>query len=531
MLLLYHAVIHTLHPSQSVTSAVAIDHGRVIAIGSDSELITEFGSRAECLDMQGRTILPGLTDAHLHLEHYALGLQRIDCETDSRAECIRRVAVRAENVPPGDWIRGHGWNQNTWPEGFGSAADLDAVTPRHPVYLTAKSLHAAWANSAALRLAGIDSHTPDPEGGQIARDARGVPTGILLESAMSLVDRVLPAPDAAGVAQAIRLAQPRLWQAGLTGVHDYDGARCFSALQLLEQESELHLRVVKSIPLDNLERALQLGLRSGFGSDQLRIGSVKLFADGALGPQTAAMLQPYEGSLANTGMLLLDSEQIYEAGRQAASGGLSLAIHAIGDRANHEVLNAYAHLRQFEREQQLPPLRHRIEHVQVLHPQDLLRLSHLSVIASVQPIHATSDMYIADRFWGARSAGAYPFFSLLESGAILAFGSDAPVESPNPFLGIHAAVTRRRPDGSPGSDGWYPEQRLTFAAALTGYTTGPAYAAGWEKQLGRIAPGFYADLIVLPKSPFDIPPQELHRVSPMATMVAGEWVWKAEEWV
>jgi predicted amidohydrolase YtcJ len=241
------------------------------------------------------------------------------------------------------------------------------------------------------------------------------------------------------------------------------------------------------------------------------------------------MLQPYEGSSTNTGMLLLDNEQIFEAGRQAATGGLSLAIHAIGDRANHEVLLAYAHLREYEQQQGLPALRHRIEHVQVLHPQDYNRLAELGVIASVQPIHATSDMHIADRFWGSRSAGAYPFRTLLESGANLAFGSDAPVESPNPFWGLHAAVTRRRSDGAPGPEGWYPAQRLALENALHGYTIGSAFAAGRENELGRLAPGFLADLIVLPVSPFDLPPQDLHSITPSATMFAGEWVWKAKD--
>jgi predicted amidohydrolase YtcJ len=529
MHLLINAEIHTLNPSRPIVSAVAIEQGRFVALGSDSELLLAFGSRAVYEDMEGRTLWPGLTDAHFHLEMYALGLQRIDCETTTRDECVRRVAVRAQTTPPGQWILGHGWNHNVWLEGFGTIADLDAAAPNHPVFLTAKSVHSAWVNSAALRMAGITSSTPDPEGGKLIRDSRGNPTGILLENAIGLVERIIPAPGVAEVSRAIQEALPRLWKMGLTGLHDCDGSRCFSALQILDQQSKLQFRVVKNIPLEHVERAVKLGLRSGFGSDHLRIGSIKLFADGALGPQTAAMLQPYEGDPTNTGMLLLDSEQVLEFGQQAATSGLSLAIHAIGDRANHEILNAYAQLRAFEHQAQLPALRHRIEHVQVLHPHDFFRLAELNVIASVQPIHATSDMLIADRFLGTRSAGAYPFRTLLESGAHLAFGSDAPVESPNPFWGIHAAVTRRRADGTPGVDGWYSEQRLPIDAALRGYTTGPAYAAGWENQLGRISPGFFADLIVLPESPFNLPPQELHRVSPLATMVGGEWVWKAEK--
>jgi predicted amidohydrolase YtcJ len=269
-------------------------------------------------------------------------------------------------------------------------------------------------------------------------------------------------------------------------------------------------------------------LRSGFGDDFLRIGSVKLFSDGALGPRTAAMLQPYEGEAGYTGMLLLDAEEIFERGREAVKTGLSLAIHAIGDRANHEVLNAYAQLRAFERENGLPELRHRIEHVQVLHADDVARLAGLGVIASMQPIHATSDMRIADRHWGQRADLAYAWRTLLQNGAMLAFGSDAPVESPNPFWGLHAAVTRRRRDGTPGPLGWHPEQRLGLEEALRAFTLGPAFAAGLEARRGRLAAGYDADLIVLERDPFQAPPDELYTLLPGATMVAGEWVWQGE---
>ena len=270
----------------------------------------------------------------------------MDCETSTQAECLRRIAERISVTRPGEWLRGHGWNQNIWPEGFGSITELDQVAPHIPVYLTAKSLHAAWVNSAALRLAGIDEHTPDPQDGIIVRDAHGAPTGILLESAMQLVEKAIPTPGQSAITQAIANAQKKLWTLGITGVHDFDRDECFSALQILDQAGQLRLRVVKSIPLDLLPHAAALGLRTGFGSHFLRIGSVKLFSDGALGPHTASMLQPYEGDPDNSGILFLDSEQVYEHGQMAVSAGISMAIHAIGDRANHEVLNAYAHLRQ-----------------------------------------------------------------------------------------------------------------------------------------------------------------------------------------
>ena len=528
MLVLYNARIYTQDPHCPSCTAIAIENGRVLLSGSDNDVLSQAGAKAKKQDMHGQTIWPGLTDAHIHLQHYAGALQMVDCETPTQAECLRRVADRAKQTPRGGWVRGHGWNQNDWPEGFGSVQELDAAAPDHPVYLTAKSLHAAWANSAALRAAGITAATPNPQGGIIGRFVDGSPNGLLFESAMGLVDGVFPSPAVDELAQALDTAQQNLWHVGITGVHDYDRSECFAALQTLHQQGRLRLRVVKSIPLDDLPHAAALGLRSGFGNEMLRIGPVKLFADGALGPQTAAMLQPYEGQKDNTGVLLLDNEQIFEYGQQATANGFNMAIHAIGDRANHEVLLAYEQLRRYEKEHGLPARRHRIEHVQLLHPNDYSRLAALDVIGSVQPIHATSDMYASDRHWGRRSEGAYAFRTLLENGTALCFGSDAPVELPNPFLGLHAAVTRQRADGSPTADGWYPQQRLTLAEALQGFTTGPAFASGQESQLGRLAPGFLADLIVLNENPFALPAEKLYQIRPSATMVGGEWVWQGE---
>jgi predicted amidohydrolase YtcJ len=528
---LYNARIYTLHPTHPTASALAIRDGRIAAIGDEDDIPPELKRRP--LNLGGCTVLPGLTDAHIHLEHYALGLQKVDCETATRQECLARVAERARRTPPGEWILGHGWNQNLWPEGFGTAVDLDAVAPDHPVYLTAKSLHAAWANTAALRRANLSAATPDPAGGRFGRDAAGNLNGILFESAMEAVSAAIPAPTEEQVAEAISQAQKALWRMGVTGAHDFDRRRCFAALQILRQRGELRLRVLKSIPLEDLPHAAALGLRSGLGDDWLRIGGVKLFADGALGPQTAAMLQPYAGDPQNRGMLLMDAEEIFEHGRQALENGLPLAVHAIGDRANHEVLDAIRQLRHLEQELRQAsaaparPLRHRIEHVQVIHPDDTARLAQLGVVASMQPIHATSDMLMADRYWGERAALSYAWKTQLEHGARLAFGSDAPVESPNPFWGLHAAVTRRRQDGSPGPRGWYPEQRLSLEQALHGYTTGAAYVAGWEDRLGRLAPGYLADLIVLERDPFECPPDELYTLRPSGTMIGGEWVYQA----
>ena len=526
MLVLFNGNIYTQFEPLGKVSALAIHGGKIFAAGSTADLLPLATSASEKVDLAGQTVWPGLIDAHLHLEHYARALQMVDCETASKAECLARVAEKARALPKGAWILGHGWNQNLWAEGFGSAADLDAISAEHPIYLTAKSLHAAWANTTALRIAGVQEDSPDPEGGAFQRDAKGRLTGILLESAMEVVGSARPALASAELARLLELALPSLWRAGLTGVHDFDQRTCFIALQELRQAGKLKLRVNKSIPVELLGSAAEIGLRSGFGDDLLWIGGTKLFADGALGPQTAAMLKPYEHSDA-TGTLLLDREQVFETGQQAAAAGLGLAVHAIGDRANHEVLAGLEQLRAYERENHLPARRHRIEHVQLLHPQDYQTLARLDVIASVQPIHATSDMEIADRHWGSRSEGAYAFKTLLNNGTRLAFGSDAPVEIPNPFLGLHAAVTRRRPDGTPDEAGWYPGQRLTLAEALSAYTDGAAFAAGKESVQGRLLPGYLADLVLLEVDPFTLPPQELHAVQPRATMVAGEWVFQA----
>jgi len=528
--LLTNANIYTLDPARPRAAAMAIQDGRVIATGSQHALEAEFPD-VKKINLAGQTILPGLTDAHMHLQHYALGLKMVDCETPTRSACLQRVAERARQTPPGQWILGHGWNQNSWAddknEGFGSAGELDEAAPNNPVYLTAKSLHAGWANNLALQMAGLHAGTPDPQDGRLGRLADGRPNGILFETAMDLVSSVVPAADHETISQAIQDALPHLWKLGITGVHDFDRRSCFMALQTLHERGQLLLRVVKSIPLENLPEALALGLRSGFGNDFLRIGSVKAFADGALGPHTAAMLQPYEDDPSNRGILMLDSEHLLEHARQAMEGGLSMAVHAIGDSAVHEVLNALEQVILLERSKQVRSknyLRHRIEHVQVIHPDDSGRLGKLGIIASMQPIHATSDMLMADRYWGKRTAFSYALRTQMEHGAVLALGSDAPVESPNPFWGLHAAVTRQRVDGTPGEEGWHPEQRLTLEEAMAGFTKGAAYAAGMEDRLGQLTPGYYADLITLEQDPYHIPARDLAHLAPTAVMVNGTWV-------
>lgn len=524
-LLLYNGRIRTLDPARPVVDALAARDGQIVATGSEAEARAALPAKGqvEAVNLEGREVLPGLTDSHLHFEWYSLGLQQVDSETPTLEEALRRTAEKAARTPAGEWITGFGWNQNEWGGQFPTAADLDRVAPAHPVFLRAKSGHAGWANSLALRQAGLTEATANPPGGEIVRDARGQATGILFEDAMRLVSDHLPEATAEAVAQAMRPAMENAWRVGLTGVHDFDGRRSFTAWQMLRERGQLGLRVVKTIPVRLLPEAIGLGLRSGFGDDWLRVGNVKVFLDGALGPRTAAMLQPYEGEPDNLGITVTDKEELYEHATQAAAHGLAMTVHAIGDKANHDLLDVYGTIRAEERARGQAPLRHRCEHVQLLHPDDFGRLAALNVVASMQPIHATSDMLMADRFWGTRSAGAYAWRTQLEAGAPLAFGSDCPVENFNPFWGIHAAVTRRRADGSPGPEGWYPEQRLDLDAAVRGFTLGAAYAGYAEHRLGSLALGKLADLIVVDRDLWAVEPMALRDTRVLGTLVGGEW--------
>ncbi len=434
------------------------------------------------------------------------------------------AAFAARPNAPGDWIQGRGWSQDTWPDrAFPTAADLDAVLPNIPVCLHHRSGHAAWVNSAALKHAHIDASTADPPGGQIQRDANGEPTGILFEDAIELVTSHIPRPSLDAIADAMRHAQTVCWAAGLTGIHDFDGRACFMALQQLQNSGDLGLRVVKNIPVPRLEHALEVGLRSGFGNDWLRIGGIKIFADGALGSRTAAMIAPYEGEPDNRGIVVTDKEEMLEKALAASRGGLSVTIHAIGDRANHDVLDVYEQVRRDEARRGAAPLRHRIEHVQLLHPSDLNRLAEQNIIASMQPIHATADMDMADRYWGDRTQYSYAWRTMQDSGALVVFGSDAPVESIEPLQGIHAAVTRQRASGQPGPDGWYPEQRLTLAETIRAFTLAAAATSGQAAVLGSLTPGKLADLTIFDQDLFALSPDALLEATVAATVVGGEF--------
>jgi len=526
MITLINANVYTDYSSMQGSTAIVVNEGKIIAIGSDKEILDKFKAVSNIIDIKGHTIWPGLTDSHLHLENLSQSIENVNCETDTLTECLERVSLKGNKDPDSSWILGHGWNHNVWENAsYGKATDLDLVSGEHPVYLTAKSLHAAWANTTALNLAGIDSTTSNPPGGTIQRDHLGYPTGILLESAMRLIENVVPAKTPNQLALDFMRVQPYLWQMGITSVHDFDGPLAYQALQILHSNHELIFRVIKNLPGILLPQLVEVGLRSGFGDDRLRLGSLKLFSDGALGPQSAAMLEPYEGT-DSIGSLLMNASEIFDIGKIAIENGWGLSIHAIGDLANRIVLDAYADLREYEKEHNLPHLPHRIEHVQLLDPEDQIRLQALDITASVQPIHCTSDIDLVDKYWGKRAPYAYPFNSLLENKTKILFGSDAPVESPNPFFGLHAAVTRKRIRVDSYTDGWHSEQRINLEDALKAYTINPATHAGMGDRLGKLAPGYYADLIVLPVDPFLIDCQDLHSIQPELTMINGEIVFQ-----
>ncbi len=507
-------------------SAFVVEDGSFIALGSDTEILQSFAGHGKITNLGGRTVWPGLIDAHLHLQQLAATHAMIDCETETIEDCLERVKNRSDQLPANAWVRGHGWNQNRWENGYGDADQLESVCGGRPAYLTAKSLHAAWVNRTALKMLGIIDNITDKFENIFQVDQDGKPTGIIFElEGMAAVENIIPQPTRQETSAQILTIIPELWRLGLVGVHDFDGLSCWEALQELHHEHNLGIRVRKNIPFDHIDDFIQSGFQTNSGDDWLNIGNLKLFSDGALGPQTAAMSLPYINTDLS-GNLALTQEEIFQIGVKSSQHRIALSIHAIGDLANHLTLNALENLRKYETDNNLPHLPHRIEHVQIIQPEDIARFAKLDIIASVQPVHAPSDMLIADKYLGERAAWAYNFKSLIESGAKVVFGSDAPVEPVNPFGGIHAAVTRRRIDGSPGEQGWYPHQRISLQQALSGFSAAPALITERTAKLGQIKNGYKADFIILEKDPFTMDKDQLHRIEPAATFIDGNCVYR-----
>jgi hypothetical protein len=523
--LLLNGVIHTFDPRRPRAEAVYIADGRIEALGASGEMRALAGPQAREIDLAGRSVIPGLQDAHVHLLWYGLSLLEVQLAgAISLHEALGRIADGARGLAPSQWLRGRGWDHNIWPEATRpSRQDLDRILPDRPALLSSKDGHSIWVNSAALALAGVTRHTPDPAGGQILRDAQGEPTGILTENAQALVKAVVPRPDAALWRRAALLAMADAARLGVTTVHNCEGAESLSTLQQLEAEGALTLRVWHMIAREALDAALAVGLRSGFGGEWLQVGHLKLFADGALGSGTAEMLAPYEGRPADRGVAATSTEEIYDAVRRAAEGGIASAVHAIGDQANRRALNVFERV---ARQGLASGLRQRIEHAQLVSPEDMPRFAALGVIASMQPIHATQDMPMAERQWGERAQYGYAWRSLQSAGAALAFGTDCPVEALDPMANLYAAVTRRRPDGSPAG-GWHAEQCLSLPEALQAYTSGAAYAAYQEHRKGTLTPGKLADMVVLSQDILSLPPEALLKTRVETTLVGGRVVYSA----
>jgi hypothetical protein len=531
-LILYNGKLHTQSAEIPNAAAVAMARGRFLAVGGDAEVRALAGPATRQIDLRGRRVLPGLIDAHVHYYSWAISRRRLSLvDTRSLEDLRRRVREASRDRSAGAWVLGQGWNETRWHDPrMPTRDDLDEAVPDHPVLVWRSDLHLAVANTAALRRAGIDAETPDPPQGRIDRDESGRPTGILRELAINLVRDIIPEPPEEQAVAAMREGFGALHRLGLTGVHDHrimggaDGPPAFRAYQRLQQAGHLQLRLWMGIPGERLDEAIALGMRPGFGDDYLRVGHVKLFADGSQGARTAWMLEPYE-DVDDVGMPLTPMGEIAEAVRKADRAGLAVAVHGIGDRTNRELVDVFErHAAGSARPSTRVP--HRIEHAQVMHPEDVERMAALDVFASVQPIHVTDDIPLSETSLGSRARFSYPFRDMLDAGVPLAFGSDAPVADLNPLWGIHAAVTRQQRDGVP-EGGWYPEQRLTVAEAVWGFTMGPAMVSGQGADLGSIEPGKLADLVVLQRDIFTIDPMDIHEVGVMMTVFDGRVVYAA----
>lgn len=526
-LVLHHGRIFTCDPARPWAEALVIRQGRVTFVGSNADVEGSVSAGLPSIDLGGRLALPGFCDAHVHLLNLGISRQVVNLRgARSLEEAVARVRDRAKGTPPGQWVRGHGWDQNEWAEpSFPDRRSLDKVAPENPVALAHTSGHATWVNSRALALTGIGADTPDPPGGRIERDREsGEPTGILYETAGRLIQGALPELTDSERLEALREAIRYAQSLGVTSAHDMGvGRRTLAALRKLREQGELGLRVRVYLERERLDEFIAEGVRTGDGDELVSVGGAKLLADGALGSQTALMLEPLEGQPDNYGVAVTPAEELGALVRKALDAGLATAVHAIGDRANREVLDVYEGIQGSDRS-----LRLRIEHCQLLHPSDIRRFAALGIAASMQPIHATSDMHKADQLWGARSTGAYAFRSLLNSGARLAFGSDCPVETMDVIAGIHAAVTRRRADGEPPG-GWYPEQRLSVEEAVTAYTLGPAYATGQEALVGSLSPGKLGDVAVVSRDLFALAdPMDMLTAQVDLTILGGRVVYERE---
>jgi hypothetical protein len=519
--------------------AVAMLDGRILAVGTNEQIRAYLGPNSQVVDLEGRLAVPGLIDSHLHLIQGGFQLLQINLKnTRSQEEFARTIAEKVRALAPGKWLLGGDWDEQAWPSAqLPTRWLIDPATPHNPVFISRYDGHSALANSLALRMAGVTRETPDPPGGMIVRGAKtGEPTGVLRDAAQDLVARLVPRPTPAEMEQALRAALAEARRTGLTSVHnitvdaDSPTGSFRSEIALLRQaeaEGWLTCRMYEIIPIAQWQKLAEVGIGHDMGSDFVKLGSVKAFADGSLGSATAWMFEPFADDPSNRGLpmdIMKPPSKMETLVRGCNDGQIQVATHAIGDRAVAEMLDIYAKLGGDHPE----TYRFRIEHAQHVRPQDFARFGKLGVIASMQPYHAIDDGRWAEKRIGPeRVRSSYAWRSMLKAGAPLAFGSDWPVAPLDPLLGIYAAVTRATLDGKhPG--GWVPEERLTVEEALRAYTRGAAYAAFEEKAKGSIAPGKLADVVVLSDNLFAIPPEKIKEARAVMTIVGGKVVYRQE---
>ncbi len=530
-LILHNARIYTVDAARPRAEGIAIRGDRILRVGSSADALALRGPATRIFDLRGATIVPGLQDAHGHFTGLGQSLQRLDFRgTTSYDQIVEMVRKAAAQSRPGEWILGRAWDQNDWADtAFPTAGKLDAAAPANPVYLTRVDGHAGLANRRALALGGVTRGTPDPPGGEIIRDKEGNPTGVLIDTAQRLVAQKIPAPSREQTIDAILRADKECRRLGLTMVHDagVSGDLVETYEQLVDDgRLQTRLYVMLRDRLERLRPYFNRGPIVNHGKGHLTVRAIKISADGALGSYGAALLEPYSDRPETRGLLTTPPEEVYQQTLEASKAGFQTCIHAIGDRANREVLDV------FERVQSEVPgaraLRMRNEHAQILDAQDIPRFAKLNVIASMQSTHATSDMpWVPTRIGPERTAeGAYVWRKLMRSGAVLANGSDFPVEEPNPMLGLYAAITRQDPRGHPAG-GWMPGQRLSREEALKSFTIDAAYAAHMEKDLGSLEAGKIADLVVLSRDVMAVPEREILTTTVLKTIIGGRVVYDA----
>jgi predicted amidohydrolase YtcJ len=522
--------IYTVDPARPTVHAVAVTGARITFAGSAREAMALRGLATRVLELGNRTVIPGIIDAHLHLLGLGTALRIVDLTgTRSYDEVIARVAARAREVRAGEWVRGRGWNQNDWPVArFPTHDALSRAVSDHPVVLERVDGHALLANARALALAHVTAATPDPAGGRILRNADGSPTGVFVDNAQRLIERVVPAPSADENRAAIVAAIADLNRWGVVGAHDAGvGGATLALYEELAGAGRFNLRdyVMVSGDSADLQRAFARGPQRALYDGRLWIRAIKMYADGALGSRGAALLEDYSDDPGNRGLLVTDSATIQRVAIDALRHGFQLCVHAIGDRANREVLD----IDQVALDS-VPTADHRfrIEHAQILNRQDIPRFAELGVIPSMQTSHQTSDMYWAmNRLGWTRVQGAYAWRSLLNTGVIIANGTDAPVDPVNPMIRFHAAVTRQDADGWPAG-GWFPAERIAREEALESMTLWPAYASFMETQAGSITPGKYADFTVLDQDIMTIAPERILETGVVMTVLGGQVVYQRE---